>query len=83
MPNREIAPYNLTLNEMSSQKVREWADRVFDQLRRQADTENDHFIILAGEKYRKYLVPRLRSVEVPMEGLTIGRQLQYLKNRLQ
>ncbi len=68
---------------MSSQEVEEWADRVFDQLSRRVDIQNDHFIFLAGKKYRQHLVSRLHSVDVPMEGLTFGRQLQYLKNRLQ
>ena len=32
--NKEIAPYNKTLNEMDSQKRKKWADSVLKQLKR-------------------------------------------------
>ena len=81
-PEGEIEPYDVTLKTMSAAAVRTWADEVFTSLQRQTDVEADHFIFLAGDKYRRYLVPRLRSVEVPLAGLPIGKQLQYLKRRL-
>lgn len=37
---------------------------------------------LAGARYRKYLIPNIRSYSIPLEGLTIGRQLKYLKERI-
>jgi hypothetical protein len=63
---------------MPSAQVKAWADKVVKQLKKQADLQSDHFIILAGEKYRKYLVPYLSSYEVPLQGMLIGKQLQYL-----
>ena len=78
----QIAPYNLTLNKMSASAVKAWSDIVFRQLQSRTEVEKDHFVFLAGDKYRRYLVPRLGSVEVPMEGLAIGRQLQFLKRHL-
>ena len=81
-PDDEIDPYNLTLNDMPSADVEAWADAVFESLQQRTDVEEDHFVFLAGDKYRRYLVPRLRSVEVPMEGLGIGEQLHFLKRRL-
>jgi cytoplasmic iron level regulating protein YaaA (DUF328/UPF0246 family) len=74
----EIEPYNLTLNTMSSREIKRWADDVIIQLSEKADLRNDQFVFLAGEKYRKYLVPHLVHVEIPLEGLTIGRQLHKL-----
>jgi len=74
----EIDPYNLTLNTMSVGEIRSWADRVLQQLNQIANLQNDHFIFLAGIKYRKYILPHLRSYEVPFEGLPIGKQLQAL-----
>jgi len=74
----EIDPYNQTLNTMSAAENRSWAEKVLQQLGRVADLKQDHFIFLAGEKYRKNLLPHLFSYEIPMEGLTIGRQLQAL-----
>lgn len=80
--NKEIEPYNKTLNKMSDVEVREWSNKVIEQLREEADLENDTFIFLAGNNYRKYLVPHLQKVEIPMEGLKIGKQLQWLSNQL-
>ena len=80
--NDEIEPYDLTLNSMSSHQVKAWADKVADQIQSCADPKSDHFVFLAGEKYRKYLLPYLSHYEVPMQGLTIGRQLQYLSGQI-
>lgn len=77
-PDTEIEPYNLTLNTMSASQVRSWAEKVLGQLTERADLQRDHFIFLAGMKYRIYLTPHLHSYEVPLEGLPIGKQLQFL-----
>lgn len=73
-----VAPYDRTLNRMGAEERREWAERVLDQLRERADLEDDRFTVLAGQKYREHLVPHLKWVEVPLEGLRIGEQLQFL-----
>jgi len=77
-----IDPYDLTLNNMKSPARKEWAEKVLAQLKGCSDLVRDHFIFLAGQKYRQYLTPRLSHVEVPMEGLGIGQQLQFLKRKL-
>ncbi len=79
--DEEIEPYDVTLNEMSARERRRWTDEVVSQLRDRCDLENDHFVILAGEKYRRYLLPHLKSYEVPLAGLPIGKQLQFLKEK--
>ena len=76
--DEEIEPYNLTLNTMPSNAIKEWASGVILQLSEKADLHNDQFVFLAGVKYRKYLVPHLVHIEIPFEGLTIGRQLHKL-----
>lgn len=81
-PDEQIDPYNETLNTMRPPEIMAWSERVLDQLRKRADVEQDHFVFLAGDKYRRYLLPRLRSVDVPMEGLRIGEQLSWLNGRL-
>jgi hypothetical protein len=73
-----IEPYDLTLNNMGAGEIKAWASRVVRQLSACADLQQDHFIFLAGQKYRKYLLPNICSYEIPMEGLTIGKQLQAL-----
>lgn len=75
---QEIEPYDVSLNQMNVASVRVWASMVLRQLAEQADLEQDLFIFLAGDKYRKYLVPHLRKVRVPLEGLRIGEQLRRL-----
>jgi hypothetical protein len=77
--NDEIEPYDLTLNDLSSQERRAWAMLVMDELTKQCDVKRDHFVILAGIKYRQHLLPYLASYEVPMAGLPIGKQLRYLR----
>jgi cytoplasmic iron level regulating protein YaaA (DUF328/UPF0246 family) len=81
-PNDTIDPYDVTLNTMPVAGAKAWSNDVFGQLQTAADVERDHFVFLAGDKYRRWLVSRLRSVEVPMEGLRIGQQLGWLKSRL-
>ncbi len=84
-PDAVIAPYEKTLNTMSSPARREWADRVFSQLCGAApDARSVTF--LAGARYRAFLAERLRAtgitVEVPMEGLRIGEQLSWLARQV-
>ena len=74
-----IEPYNITLNEMRVAEKRAWSQKVLEQLAMHADLQRDHFVFLAGQNYRKYIVPSLSSFEAPLEGLRIGRQLQKLK----
>lgn len=76
----EIGPYDMTLNDMSQAQVRSWAGRVLEQLGQHVDLQNDHFVLFAGEKYRRYIVPRMASYEVPLQGMPIGKQLQFLAN---
>lgn len=81
-PEKEIDPYDVTLNDMSPNEIQAWASLVERRLRQYFDFQQNHFIFLAGANYRKHLIPYLSSYEVPMEGLSIGRQLQYLKRQL-
>jgi hypothetical protein len=79
---REIEPYNKTLNTMRSSEIKEWANNVLIQLKKETDIQKDEFIFLAGEKYRKYLIPHITNYKVPMDGLRIGEQLKYLKEKV-
>jgi len=80
---RVVEPYNLTLNSMQPAQNKEWALRVLHQLETEAhvDIHKDTFIFLAGERYRKYLIPELTHYDIPLKGLGIGKQLQFLKQR--
>jgi hypothetical protein len=80
-PDRVIAPYERTLNTMRVADRRAWADRVARQLA-EVVPELSRVVFLAGERYREFLIQHLiaSSVEIsiPMEGLRIGEQLNWL-----
>lgn len=78
----EIEPYDKTLNNMRSNEIKEWSKKVISQLKSLTDLKNDKFTFLAGEKYRKYLIPELNNVNIPMKGLKIGKQLQWLTKQI-
>ena len=76
---KKIEPYNRTLNKMPKKKRKEWAERVVGQLEEVADIQKDEFIFLAGQRYREYIIHSVKNYSVPMTGLSIGRQLGFLK----
>ena len=84
-PDQIIEPYEETLNTKSAPQRLQWANRVWQMLQTHVARDDD-IIILAGKKYREHLVPRLEDsgcvIHVPMEGLGIGKQLQWLSERL-
>jgi len=77
--DQQIEPYEQTLNNMRSGEVKEWASRVFKQISEVCSIDDTEFIFLAGDKYRKYLLPYLKNSLIPLKGLRIGEQLQKLK----
>ncbi len=80
-PGRVVAPYEKTLLRMPKPERRAWADRVLDQLR-DVLQGGDQVVILAGQRYREFLEPCLidagYDVSVPLQGLGIGKQLEWL-----
>ena len=74
-----IEPYNETLNTKHQQEVYEWSNRVLSQLIKVANIEKDTFVFLAGEKYRKFLLPKINNYDIPLQGLSIGKQLAFYK----
>ena len=79
--DKEIEPYNVTLNNMSVNEIKSWAEEVVRELGQNADLENDNFIILAGENYTKFIRDKLKHVEEPLKGLSIGNRLKFLKSK--
>ena len=80
--DKVIKPYNLTLNTMKTKEIQEWSRHVLYDLESNTDLENDTFVFLAGEKYRRYLLPHIKHYEIPMQGLKIGEQFVPIR-RLQ
>ncbi len=79
--NDEIEPYDLTLNNMNDKELQGWAEEILDKLKNISNLKEDKFIILAGENYRKYLVPKIKNYSIPLKGLGIGKQLKWLKEK--
>ena len=68
---------------MKSKDIQVWADNVLEQITSKCyDLDNTQFIFLAGDKYRKFLIPKMPHHSVPMQGLGIGYQLQWLQTRI-
>jgi len=80
--NEEVEPYEKTLNKMTSNEIREWANSVLDQLQKVSDLNKDELIFLAGNNYRKFLLPHINNYKIPMIGLGIGKQLKWLTERI-
>ena len=84
-PDEVIAPYELTLNTMPVVDRRRWASEVLSQLEPHLNGVGS-VVFLAGQRYREFLEPSLRSrglsVPIPMEGLRIGEQLRWLIRNL-
>ena len=80
-PDDTIAPYEQSLNTMAIGDRHAWADQVMEGLNPLV-SKDDAVVILAGGRYREFIVPRLQrlaaKVSVPMEGMRIGEQLSWL-----
>ncbi len=82
--DNRIEPYDLTLNEMSSVEVKEWSDKVFNQMKSSLQLSDfDEVFFHAGKKYRQYLIPKLEELEIswqaPLGNLGIGKQKAWYK----
>lgn len=79
-PEAIVEPYPTTLERLPMAHLELWATLVLRQLEAVASLQEDHFVFLAGQHYRKLLEPHLASHEAPMRGLTPGRQLGLLQS---
>lgn len=84
-PERDIGPYDKTLNKMPKSERVEWSRRVMRALDPSLAGVGS-VVIFAGMEYREFLVPELRArgitVHIPMEGLRNGEQLAQLNRWL-
>ena len=81
-PESTISAYEQTLNNMSAQLRREWAERVYQQMAEAGLLRGEaRFLWLAGSAYRRDLALMLKDFEQddPLAGLGIGRRLAWLK----
>jgi hypothetical protein len=83
-PRRIIAPYKKTLLHMSREDRKKWSEGVLTDIKKNIPI-SETLVVLAEVHYREFLVPALESfgysVKVPMVGLPLGKQLQWLARR--
>jgi hypothetical protein len=84
-PDVIVAPYERTLLHMRAPERREWAGRVIRSLEPLIGA-NDEVIVLAGARYREHLLPWLEQrhihFSIPLAGLRLGQQLQWLRRQV-
>lgn len=79
-PSAVIPPYNVTLKKMPARKRREWGQRVREQME-SAGIVGLPLVALAGADYVKPLLDAGLTVDQPMKGYRIGKQLQWLNSQ--
>lgn len=84
-PDSVIAPYDVTLNDMKKQERMTWSHGVLLDLL-PALGDGDQVFFHAGRNYREFIETRLESIGyevfLPLEGLGIGQQLKWYKERV-
>ena len=80
----DIEPYNETLNNKNASEIKRWSEIVLESLKEKGhELSNDKIIILAGQKYYKYLSANIRNCLLPYSNYKgIGYILQFLNNQL-
>jgi hypothetical protein len=80
-PDQLLVPYEQDLKTMSVADRRTWARGIQVQMDHQLPNV-EHIVVFAGQRYREFLLEYFRdraaTVEVPLEGLRIGEQLNWL-----
>jgi len=62
----EIEPYDVNLNHVSEEALKDWSAKVLAQLiDKGCDLQQDYFYLLTNETYRRHLVTEIKQYEVP------------------
>jgi hypothetical protein len=77
MPDRVIAPYDLTLSKMNSAEQRAWAEKTKRQIRK-AFPGGTHFVVLASAPYVEGVPTDDYSYDLPLKGLFSGQRRGFL-----
>jgi hypothetical protein len=72
-----IAPYNETLNNMTSSQIEEWGRMVGSDVRKEFGDQP--LMVLAGKKYLAFQPFCDNQIIKPLGDLPIGKRLAYLK----
>jgi len=78
---QEVESYEQTLNQMNSQELKLWVKKILEKLKTVCDLEKDEIILLTGNNYGKHLLPHISNYKLPLKGLSMGKRLQFLKEK--
>ena len=78
----ELEPYDKTLNDMSVEERKNWAQKVFVKMQERLNlSEYEKVFFHAGKHYNEFLIPKLEALTIncaiPLEHLRIGEQLNF------
>lgn len=76
-PDDIVSYYDLKLDKVRDKKF--WGRKVIIALARECDLEKDQFYLYTGDLYNRQFEKYLKNRIKPLEGLSIGYRLQYLK----
>ncbi len=74
-----IEPYNVTMNNKSTEERRVWSELVIKSLAERHSLDSDEFIIIAGRAYNEFLIPVLKHHTLPLEGQSMGKWIPKFK----
>lgn len=89
--DEELEPYDVKLDGKFAvnletgenvESIESWAKTVLAELSVVSDLNKDKFIILAGRAYYMELIKKIKNYSLPLEGLTLGNCLQWLKENI-
>ena len=82
---KELAPYDMTLKDMSKDEKEAWAEETVKQMKSQGlNPQKDKFVFLTGSEYMKPLFKYIpeTNVEKPMDGKRMGERLKWLNSQI-
>lgn len=83
-PDTVIAPSSTVLDRKDVKRLKAWSAKVIEQLTPQLDGI-ERIVLLANARSREFLLDFLREdgrqVEIPLEGLSLGAQLDWLQRQ--
>lgn len=81
LPDRIMHPYDVSIRTFSIRQRRIWGIQVIRALSDYENLDDVSLYLHGGKIYRAYLEPELKRLgllySVPLEGMSIGRQLQW------
>ncbi len=78
-----IEPYEETFRDKSASERAAWGERVIKGLKGHTDLEGDRFMVIAGENYRKNLLPHLTHFWLPLKGKRQGEWISELRRLIE